>query len=131
MRKEKESLKLLIVDDAEIDLDILESILMDLGFSNIIRTMRSMDAFRLAKKLQPDLIISDIMMPELTGGELREQLRENPETMEIPVIFVSSIISKKEEKKIGGQLVGGELLIAKPFVADEVSKAIDHALKCF
>ena len=48
---------------------------------------------------QPDLIILDVMMPELDGGQLREMLKESPETMGIPVIFASSILSKKEEKK--------------------------------
>lgn len=129
MRKDKKSIKILIVDDAEIDLDILEEILMGLGFSNVIKTLKGMDAFRLAKKHQPDLIISDIMMPELDGGQLREQLRENPETKGIPVIFASSIISKKEEKDFGGQLAGGELLIVKPFEADAVSEVIDLSLK--
>lgn len=129
MRKSKESIKIIIVDDSEIDLDILEEVLMGLGYSNVIKTMDGRDAFNLAKKHQPDLIISDIMMPELDGGELVEKLRENPATKGIPVIFASSIVSKKEEKTLGGQLVGGELLIAKPFEADAISGAIDLSLK--
>ena len=72
MPEKKESLKILIVDDAEIDLEILEEILMGLGYSNVIKTMDGNDAFRLAKQHHPDLIISDIMMPELDGGQLRE-----------------------------------------------------------
>ena len=43
----------------------------------------------------------------------------------IPVIFVSSIIEKNEEKKYGGMLPGGEWLVAKPYSIDEISKAID------
>jgi two-component system sensor kinase FixL len=129
MLEDKKSIKILIVDDSEIDLDILEEVLMGLGFSNVIKTMDGLDAFQLAKKHQPDLIISDIMMPELDGGELVEKLRENSVTKGIPVIFASSILSKKEEKMLGGQLVGGELLIAKPFEADAISAAIDRSLK--
>ena len=129
MLEDKKSIKILIVDDSEIDLDILEEILLGLGFSNVIKTMDGLDAFQLAKKHQPDLVISDIMMPELDGGELVEKLRENSVTKGIPVIFASSILSKKEEKMLGGQLVGGELLIAKPFEADAISEAIDLSLK--
>jgi CheY-like chemotaxis protein len=129
MRQDKETIKILIVDDAEIDLDILEEILKGLGFSNVIKTMDGKDAFRLAKKHQPDLIISDIMMPELDGGQLRELLKESPETRGIPVIFASSILSKEEEKVHGGQLAGGEFLIAKPFEAVSISEAINLSLK--
>ena len=129
MREDKESIKILIVDDTEIDLDILEDILMGLGFTNVIRTMDGMDAIRLAKKHHPDLIVSDIMMPEMDGGQLRGLLKDDPKTMGIPVVFASSILSKEEGKKHGGRLAGGELLIVKPFEADSIAKAIELSLK--
>jgi CheY-like chemotaxis protein len=129
MREDKKPIKILIVDDAEIDLEILEEILKGLGNPNIIKTMDGKAAFRLAKQHLPDLIISDIMMPELDGGQLREMLKENPETSAIPVIFASSILSKEEEKKHGGRLAGGEFLIVRPFEADAISKAIVLSLK--
>jgi len=127
MGNEKESLKILIVDDSEIDLEILQAQLEGLGFQNIIKCSDSRDANRLARQHRPDLIFLDIMMPELSGGDVRERLRANPETKEIPVIFASSIITKEEQKSFG-HLSGGEILIAKPYSTEEISKAINFTL---
>ncbi len=127
MGKEKETLKILIVDDSEIDLEILQAQLEGLGFQNIIRCSDSRDANSLARQHRPDLILLDIMMPELTGGEVRELLMENPETREIPVIYISSIIKKKEQKSLES-LSGGPIIIAKPYYAEEISKAINFVL---
>jgi len=119
------TLKILIVDDSEIDLDILEAILTQLGYQEIIKAGSGIEAFRMAVKNRPDLIISDILMPVVDGAELKCQLKHNPITKCIPLIFVSSIIEKNEEKKYGGMLPGGEWLIAKPYSIDEIAKAID------
>lgn len=129
MKYSKKTLKILIVDDSEIDLDILEAILMQLGYQEIIKAGSGRKAFRMAKKHRPDLIISDILMPDVDGPELKYQLKNNPITKRIPVIFVSSIIEKNEEKKYGGKLPGGEWLIAKPFSIDEIAKVVGSILE--
>ena len=129
MEYKKETLKIIIVDDTEIDRDILESILMQLGFQNIIKSGSGKEGLRLVEKYRPDLVFSDIMMPELDGGEFRRLLKENPVTMDIPVIFISSIITKEEEKEYGGRLRGKDLIIAKPFSIGRIAEAIDVTLK--
>ncbi|MEW6672846.1 MAG: response regulator [Thermodesulfobacteriota bacterium] len=128
MEYKKDNLKILIVDDSEIDLNILESILMQIGFHSIIKTTSAKEGLRLVSKHKPDLIISDIVMPDLTGGEFREILKENADTENIPVIFVSSIISKIEEERYGGRLASGDLLIAKPYSRERISEIIEIAL---
>jgi len=120
-----ETLKILIVDDDEIDLDILETILVQLGCKKIVKAGSGIKAFRIADEQCPDLIISDIIMPGMDGAEMRQRLKNNSRTKRIPVIFASSIIDKNEEDQLGGRLPGGELLIAKPFSIDEIAKAID------
>ena len=127
-KKKNDKTKILIIDDAEIDLDILESILNQVGFQNIIRASSGEEGVQLAEKHRPDLVMSDIMMPGIDGGEVRQRLKENPTTEGIPVIFTSSIISKKEEKELGGLLRSGDQLVAKPYSSSEISKAIDFAL---
>lgn len=86
-----------------------------------------MEALELAKKHLPDLIFLDITMPGLDGGKVRERLNENPKTKDIPVVFVSSLISKREERRIG-HLAGGEIIVAKPYSSDEILKAIEKTL---
>ena len=127
MGKEKETLKILIVDDSEIDLEFLQAQLEGLGFQNIIRCGDSRDANRLARQHRPDLILLDIMMPELSGGEVRGLLSENPVTREIPVIYISSIIKKEEQKPLE-DLSGDQIIIAKPYNAEEISKTINFVL---
>lgn len=67
------------------------------------------------------------MMPEMTGGEVRELLLENPATREIPVIYISSIIKKEEQMSLE-DFSGGQIIIAKPYYAEEISKAINFVL---
>jgi CheY-like chemotaxis protein len=128
MGKTKEEVKILIVDDDEKALKLLELKLVQLGFHGIVKESRSTEALETAKKLLPDLIFLDIIMPGLDGGKVRERLIENPATKDIPVVFVSSIIDKDEEKRIGGCLAGGEIIIAKPYSSYEILKAIDKTL---
>ncbi len=124
MEFEKESMKILIVDDNEIDLELLEAILMNLGFKNIITSESGKEAIRLAEEHQPDLFFIDINMPGMTGGEFRGLLKQNPVTKDIPVIFISGMISKEEEKQLGGRFASGDFIIAKPFSGEKIAQVI-------
>jgi twitching motility two-component system response regulator PilH len=128
MGKTKEEVKILIVDDDEKALKLLELKLLELGFRSIFKERRGTEALETAKKHPPDLIFLDIIMPGLDGGKVRERLIENPATKDIPVVFVSSIIDKEEEKRIGGRLSGGEIIVSKPYSSDEILKAIEKTL---
>jgi CheY-like chemotaxis protein len=128
MAKTKEDLKILIVDDDEMALKVLELKLIQLGFTNIVKESRSTEAFETAVKFLPDLIFLDIIMPGLDGGKVKEQLAGNFWTKDIPVVFLSAIISKGEEKRLGGRLAGGGIIISKPYSSDEILKAIERTI---
>ena len=121
-------MKILIVDDSEIDLEILEETLSQIGFQDIITSNSAMEAKVLAEELRPDLIIIDIMMPKMDGAEMKKYLNDNPKTKGIPTIFVSSLITKQEEQNYGGRLASGDVIISKPYSADDISRAIDLVL---
>jgi putative two-component system response regulator len=124
MEFEKESMKILIVDDNEIDLELLEAILKNLGFQKIITSESGKEAIRLAEEHKPDLFFIDINMPGMTGGEFRGLLKKNPVTKDIPVIFISGMISKEEEKELGGRFASGDFIIAKPFSGEKIAQVI-------
>jgi two-component system OmpR family response regulator len=124
MEFEKESMKILIVDDNEIDLELLKATLKNLGFQNIITSESGKEAIRLAEEHQPDLFFIDINMPGMTGGEFRGLLKQNPVTKDIPVIFISGMISKEEEKELGGRFASGDFIIAKPFSREKIAQVI-------
>lgn len=128
MKEEKEHLKVLIVDDNEKDLKLLEAKLQQLGFRRLIKTKSGKEALELAKEHLPDLIFLDIIMPEMDGGKVKEYLKENPKTKDIPTVFLSSIISKNEEKFLEG-MAGGHIIVAKPYSAEDLMGAIGKALK--
>jgi len=129
MEQKKEVLKILIVDDNELDLEMLEAMLVNLGFQNVIKSSSGQEAVRLAKEHQPDLFLIDINMPKMTGGEFRRLLKENPLTSNIPVIFISGMISKQEEKELDGRFASGDFIIAKPYSKVRIAQAIEVALK--
>ena len=127
---EKENLKILIVDDNEKDLKLLELKLIQLGFRNIIKARDGQEALKLALRHLPDLICLDLMMPGLDGGMVKERLKEDHKTKNIPTIVLSSIITKDEQKNMQ-YLKGGDIIIAKPYSSDELLEAIDKSLGGF
>jgi CheY-like chemotaxis protein len=129
MEQKNEALKILIVDDSEIDLELLEVILVKLGFQSIIKSSSGQEAITLAEEHQPDLFFIDINMPKMTGGEFRRLLKENPLTRDIPVIFISGMISKEEEKECGGRFASGDYIIAKPYSKERIAQVMEVVLK--
>ena len=125
----KKNLKILIVDDNETDLELLEAILVKIGFEQVLTAKSGPEAFELVKEQTPGLCFVDVMMPGMTGGEFRELLKESPATQDIPVIYISGIISKAEESQLGGQLASGDLIVAKPFSVTSIAEVIVTALK--
>lgn len=93
MRKEE----VLIVDDDIITQNMLKSALGQAGYRFAVAS-NGREAIQLATERKPGVIILDIMMPDLDGGEVAEILRKSEKTKDIPIIFLSSLISKAEEK---------------------------------
>ncbi len=100
----------LIVDDTTENIDVLEAILQD--DYKIKAATRGKIALRIAEKSQPDIILLDIMMPEMDGYEVCKKLKENPLTAHIPVIFVTAMNEEKDEAK--GFTVGAIDYVTKP-----------------
>jgi CheY-like chemotaxis protein len=89
--------EILIVDDDIIAQNMLRTTLSGAGYMVLIAST-GMEGIKLATEREPVLIVLDIMMPDIDGGEVAEILRKDPKTMAIPIIFISSLISEHEEK---------------------------------
>ncbi len=100
----------LIVDDTIENIDILKAILSD--EYSIRAATRGKVALKIAEKVQPDIILLDIMMPEMDGYEVCAKLKENPKTSHIPVIFVTAMSEEQDEAK--GFEVGAIDYVTKP-----------------
>jgi diguanylate cyclase (GGDEF)-like protein len=116
--------KILIVDDTPQNIDVLSTTLADSGADLLVAT-HGQRALELARKVLPDLILLDIMMPGMNGFEVCEQLKADPLTAEIPVIFVTA----RTDDVGQGFAAGGADYITKPIQADEVRARVRYQLE--
>lgn len=117
---------ILIVDDVPDNLRLLSTMLMEFGFK-IRKSINGEMALMAINALKPDLILLDINMQGINGYQVCEYLKNNPETCEIPIIFVSAI--SQIEDKVKAFKVGGVDYITKPFQVEEVMARIQNQLK--
>ena len=115
--------KILVVDD---DLDIRYSIKEGFFTEYDIKTAESgKKCFRYLESEIPDLILLDIMMPEINGWEVIKRLKENYKWKDIPVIIITSSCDNIVEKT--GRFYADDL-IEKPFTINDLKKRIDNIL---
>jgi CheY-like chemotaxis protein len=80
-----------------------------------------------AEEFQPHLILLDVMMPGMDGGELAACFRANPKLKAVPIVFLTAVITKGEVQEGRGQ-IGGHSFLAKPVVLTEVAACLKHHL---
>jgi len=92
-----EKKKILVVDDDIITLNMLKTTVANAGY-DVLTAFSGMEAIKICKEDHPVVIILDIMLPDFDGGEVANILKNDPKTRDIPIIFLSSLISENEEK---------------------------------
>ncbi len=118
--------KILVVDDVPENLRLLKIVLKSQGY-DVRFAPSGQFALTSLSRFIPDLILLDVMMPEMNGYDLCQQLKSNPSTKDIPVIFLSALSEGAE--KVKGFQVGAVDYITKPFEAEEVLARVAHHLK--
>ena len=118
--------KILIVDDENDTLTVLEKGLTGEGYS-VITASNGRDGVNSARSNHPDLIILDIFLPDISGNQVAEMLKEEPGTRDIPVIFLSCLFSKEFEKE-KDNIADGNIFFAKPYDAEQLSTEIEKLL---
>jgi len=117
-------LKILVVDDEPITRKMVTTILEKNGFS-AASAENGRDCLRQLPSIKPDLILLDVMMPEMDGYETCHEIRSNPETAILPIIMLTALDSI--EQKVKGFETGADDYIPKPFNTEELLAHI-HAL---
>jgi diguanylate cyclase (GGDEF)-like protein len=123
--KEKKEFTILIADDEKMNLEILGGILSPMY--NLLISKNGAKVLELAKQHKPDLILLDVLMPDMTGFEVIAKLRESDETSKIPVIFITGLTSAEDEEK--GFFLGAVDYIAKPFNKSIVKARVNTHIK--
>lgn len=128
--EKKKEVKILIVDDVEVNVIILEEIIRNMGYEALSATsVKQALELMQNEKILPQVILTDISMPEIDGYEFCTILKKDPYTKDIPVIFISAMDSSADLSK--GFELGAVDYIAKPFERVEVEMRITTHLKIY
>lgn len=117
---------ILVADDEPINRALLQRRLEKGGYK-VVLVENGKEAVDAVNASPPDLVILDVMMPVMDGLEACRRIKENPETNDIPVIFLSA--RDETEVKVNGLTLGANDYIIKPFKAEELMARVDVALR--
>ena len=116
----------LVVDDEAPIRDILSFYLKRAGYQ-VLTAGHGLEAIAEMDRLKPDLIISDLRMPEMSGDELCKRVKSDPATQDIYFIILSALDGTAS--RIGGLSLGADDMIPKPFHAQEVLAKVDSTFR--
>lgn len=117
--------RILMVDDVATNLICAAEVLK--SSYDITMARSGKEALLLLKGMTPDLILLDINMPEMDGYQVMEKLKENPDTSEIPVVFLTAELDQESEVK--GLKMGAMDFLRKPFEPEVMKSRIDNILQ--
>ena len=119
--------KILVIDDEAPFTRLMKLNLEKSGSYEVMEINKGLEGLTAAREYKPDLILLDIIMPDIAGGDLAAQIRSDKELSNTPIVFLTAIVSKAEASKEAFAL--GEFpLIAKPVDVEEVVELIEkHA----
>jgi DNA-binding response OmpR family regulator len=118
--------KIMVVDDEQDILQFLDLVLRERGYE-VITASSGQEALTRAATEKPDLVLLDVMMPEMDGWEVLKLLRVDPETEQIPVAMLSARTEAKD--RVQGLQEGAIDYICKPFALPELLEKIEGILK--
>jgi two-component system OmpR family response regulator len=115
--------RILIVDDEKSFTQLTRLALSDY---EICEENNSTRALETAREFRPDLILLDVVMPDLDGGDIAAQLHADPILKRVPIVFLTALVTEKETEK--RQLFGGYPFISKPVPPERLAENIEKYL---
>lgn len=126
MEKQSDHGTILIVDDVEINRLVLEEIIKGMGY-DAVSVESGEKAWELIQESRPQLLLTDISMPGMTGYELCRLVKGNQKTTDIPIVFISAFDDPKDI--VEGFVLGGADYITKPFISEVVQARVGVHLR--
>jgi len=123
-QKKENSIDVMVVDDSATDRKIMKRLLGSTGWINVHEVTSGKDALKAVETMEPDIIITDIMMPEMDGYQLAKSIREKG--VESPIIAVSGRSEMNERKKVSA--AGVNAFMQKPVNLQQLLDKIDELL---
>ncbi|MDD2866570.1 MAG: response regulator [Candidatus Omnitrophica bacterium] len=124
----KNKKKILVIDDEADFTKLIRLNLEQTGKFEVRTENRGAAALAAAKAFRPDLVLLDILMPDLMGSEVAAQMKEDDDTKDIPVVFLTAVVGKEEVVQRGG-VIGGHLFVAKPVDIKQLIEVIDENIR--
>jgi len=117
--------KVLVVDDSLSELELISKYLRESGYSVIMAT-DAKDALNKAIAQQPDAIVTDLVMPGMSGLELCRSLKDYPETEKLPVVACTS--KTQDIDRFWAMKQGIHVYVTKPFTQAQIANAVQYSL---
>lgn len=112
---------ILIVEDTPSEMELMCHYLRDSGYT-VVGASTAQEAMNKAMSLQPSVIVTDVVMPGMSGFELCRSLKRSPETSTIPVVICSS--KDQEIDRLWGMKQGADVYVTKPFTQEKLIRAV-------
>jgi len=126
MKHSENQSRVLIVDDEPLARDTLEALLYREGYE-LLFAINGIDAIQRMKELAPDVILLDVMMPQMTGYEVCQYLKNSPEFRHIPIILVTALDGSDE--LVRGLDAGADEFLSKPVNSQELRARVRSMLR--
>jgi len=120
-------MKVLVVDDFATMRKIVRNILKQIGFEDILEAEDGTAALRLIKNDQVGLVVTDWNMPNMSGLDLLREIRQNPQTTNLPVLMVTA--EGLKENVMEAVKAGVSNYVVKPFTAEVLQEKIENIFK--
>lgn len=112
---------ILIVEDTLSEMELMSHYLREGGYS-VINAVSAKEALAKAVEQKPDVIITDVVMPGMSGFELCRSLKKHPETAKVPIVICTS--KNQEIDRLWGMKQGADAYITKPFTREQLIRAV-------
>jgi len=120
------SKKILVADDDRHVVALVQAVLQRQGH----RVSVASDGRAVIEAIErspPDLLLINLILPGLDGGTVAQRLRERPETADLPIVFLTNLVSEEEIRRRGPE-IGGRFFLAKPFDEEQLQDVIEMVL---
>ena len=121
--------RILLVDDEPAFTRVMRNYLEDTGLYEVRMENVSTRVIHAAREFNPHLILLDVIMPDMDGGEIASQLKVDPVLGKVPIVFLTAIVSKEDVSNRGGAKISGHSFLAKPVDASELITCVERELK--
>ncbi len=119
--------RILVVDDEVALTRMIKMNLERTGKYEVRTENQGAKAMAAVREFMPNLIFLDVMMPDMSGDEVSQRLRDDPVLAGIKIVFMTAIVTREETSEMGGE-IGGNDFLAKPVKTEELIATIERAL---